>query len=174
MFKRVCRYCGETFESSSPVRTYCYKRQCEALRMLDLEVKKRQYHYKRNEVKRREWRQKIQDLWGRDGKNCWKKAEELAAKILEQEGYTNIVNLSKLSSQSPFDYFAIKDGKRYVFQITVRTHTMKPVAAKYADLFGLEYRTIFIKHDLTRYIIKAGSSPHLSLKDIDEAKEVMA
>lgn len=103
----------------------------------------------------------------------WENAEKISLKILESEGYNHPIRLNYFPT-CPFDVTAIKNGIQCVFQITMRTHCDDLKRhIKLADDLGLEHRVIYVKPDLTGYVIKkARGNDELTLKDIKEVKRI--
>lgn len=181
-----CLYCKEMFESRSPSRKSCYAKECRLLSLHDREKKMKKYRaeylktekgYKalsRLPIYKKARRARIQGYWGNNGVSIWKDAEhiDLIKTILEKEGFSNITNLNEFVKQSPFDYFAELDGNKYVFQVTVRTHSGKTKQHEMAKILGLTHLTLFIKQDLKYYIFKHGSNPSLAEQDIPNLREV--
>jgi hypothetical protein len=82
-------------------------------------------------------------------KENWQRAERIALKILEQEGYDEII---KVETNFPFDYLCKKDGRKYAVEVTtdwqreIRPHKIKLLRfANWRLLF------LFIKPDFTQY-----------------------
>lgn len=49
----------------------------------------------------------------------WKKAEEEAAQILENNGFSHIVNLNELCPSPHWDYYAEKDNEKFLIDVTI-------------------------------------------------------
>jgi len=184
--KLKCKYCGEIFESRSPNRKTCYEKECR-LRLLrdrnikiDVSRKKYAESHKGKQASarlpyyRRYRRKSLQKLWGDTGRLVWHESEsiDLIELILKNEGFSNVINLNSYFKHFVFDYYAEKNGERYVFQITTRTHTNKTKQHYLSELFGMRHLTIFIKHDLKHYVVKEGANPELAINDIKNIKEV--
>lgn len=72
-----------------------------------------------------------------------------------------------------WDLLAIKDNKRYLVQVTRRTHVddvKKHLVV--ANLLGLEYMILFVSPCLTKFIMKHPMSGYCELR-LSDLKEVM-
>ncbi len=49
----------------------------------------------------------------------WKKAEEDAAQILKNNGFSHIVNLNELCPSPHWDYYAEKDNEKFLIDVTI-------------------------------------------------------
>lgn len=184
--KVKCSYCGVIFESRSPNRKSCDEKECrlKALheRTSALNIYRKKYAnsdkgkiaFKNLPSKRKKRRRELGREWGTNGRLIWKDAEniDLVKTILEKEGFINIKNLNEYHLNFPFDYYAEQGIQKFVFQITVRTHSKKTKQVSLAKLFGMEHLTLFIKQDLKYYILKSGSTPEIGEQDIENLKEV--
>jgi hypothetical protein len=91
---------------------------------------------------------------------------------LKLEGYDNVEHWSSTSGRFPFDFSATKDGKEYVFQVTMNTSGRKKVAHKFAIRHILHHKVLYISIETNRYKIKDipnGGCVDLSIKDVDNA-----
>lgn len=134
-------------------------------------------------MRRKERRRFIQEAWGRVGgeKGTWRNlrwvdAEKIAVKVLEANGFHDVKRLDYFI-HSPFDIVATyRDGIRYAFQVTMRTHqdTHKKHIRLANDL-GLEWYVFYINPALTKYIIKSAIESgveELNLTDMEHLTEV--
>lgn len=168
--EKTCPYCHEKFKltGSRHNKVVCNKKSCRLAYMRDRQQKMVLYRerYSKTErgvisnsnlgKRRRSRRRYISSVWGNNGRKIWKKSEryKLVSSILRREGFSKIINLNNLYPASPFDYTAEKDNKKYVFQVTVRTHSTKSRQGKLAQLLDLRFLTLFITQDLQYYITR--------------------
>ena len=101
-----------------------------------------------------------------------RKSEIYAKRYLESVGFTNVVDLNAIESQSYFDLKAEKEGRVYVFQVTTNMTPDRQSRAKrrktYAEALGLTYRVVFVKPDMTQCLIREHPARSLGLKDFLE------
>lgn len=50
---------------------------------------------------------------------AWRKAEEEAAQVLKDNGFSHIVDLNKICPSPYWDYYAEKDGKKCLIDVTI-------------------------------------------------------
>jgi len=184
--QRYCKKCAPpTFDKAAynrfwtklnPERARAFKSRCYREKIKDPKYIPRQNRF------RRERREKIQKMWGIVGglkgtwvNRHWENAEEISLRILESEGYNHPIRLNYFPT-CPFDVTAAKNGIQYVFQITMRTHCDDLKRhIKLADDLGLKYQVVYIKPDLTGYVIKDTKKrgvDELTLEDIKEVKRI--
>jgi len=133
----------------------------------------------------RETRRKIAEIW-RDGltgewlqKHCneiGKKAEEIAIRILEKEGFADILHLSK--GRLPFDFLVKKDNTVYAVYVTTSHYKhrsqSKVDSDKIVDWAGWKRLCLFINPTFKWYVIKElkGSQLFLSHRDLKNKKNI--
>lgn len=125
------------------------------------EIERKSTYYYRNREKVLAKRRRIYLVWSgkiRDPKKdfTWLKAEEYAERIaLPKLGFTNIQNLNQKFSKFPFDFYAEKDGEKFLIDVT--TAPMKNVNDGLDTLWkvlGLKRLVLFVKPDFCRIFLK--------------------
>ena len=82
-------------------------------------------------------------------------AEAIAPLILEREDFSDVKLLTTEFQYSPFDIIAKKrNASLCVFQVTTRTHTEIKRHLSYAKIFYLDFDILYVRPDLTGYILK--------------------
>lgn len=180
-YRLKCGICGIDFIGRAPSTKYCDtccpvdRRDAKAygswynstFRDVQTSIKKNQYHnltdtgkrahQRSNNKSRKIRRNRIRKEWGYLGSvsmESYRPSEEYARRVLKYEGYSNIIDLNDIFIQSNFDIVADANGKKIAFQVTCNTHINHITKHKrLAKAFGLEYKIIYVKPDLSGYII---------------------
>jgi len=63
----------------------------------------------------------------------WEKAEREAEKVLKKNGFSHLVNLNKISPSSYWDYYAERNQKKWLIDVTVN---------KQKDILSKVYHTV--------------------------------
>jgi len=50
---------------------------------------------------------------------AWKKAEKEAVKVLEEEGFSHIVNLNEICPSPYWDYYAERNNEKFLIDVTI-------------------------------------------------------
>ncbi len=86
----------------------------------------------------------------------WLKAEEYAERVsLPKLGFKNILNLNKQFSKFPFDFYAEKNGEKFLIDVT--TAPMKKVRNGLDELWkmlSLRRLILFVKPDFSTVVLK--------------------
>ena len=175
---KVCAICGSKFVPLSGNQKYCKRCVPTSSKNKALHLRYLKKHFsERYREKRRQKRRYIQNVWGYVGgakgtwvNQKWQKAEKYAVEALKHEGFKNVKRLSYFK-QCPFDVKAEKNGEIYVFQVTMRTHIddIKRHKQLAKDL-GVKFKVIYVKPDLSGYLIKDRGMQELCLRDLKEVK----
>jgi hypothetical protein len=119
----------------------------------------------------------VRHIWSRgvNGRFSWLQAEDIALQILSLEGFENIILLKQFKGNFYFDIKAVRkqDNKICVFQVTTRTHTEVKRRLSYAKIFYLDFYILYVRPDLTGYILKYAEGPGsqaLSCTDMQKIK----
>lgn len=120
--------------------------------------------------RRRERRQRISEMWGRNGRQDWFSAQSVCIDVLCKEGFTGVKLLTDYFGQSPFDICGFSDDAMHVFQITTRTHTDKRKQHRLARDLRLIHKVIFVSMKLGVYVIKDFSPGGLAELREEEVK----
>lgn len=147
------------------------KKFCSKKCSRDNDVRKLRVNLPVRRAARRERRQRISEMWGRDGNHSWFEAQNAAVDILLREGYEHVRLLCDYFTQSPFDICGDKTYGMHVFQITTRTHTAKRKQHRLAKDLRLFHKVIFVSMKLGAYIIKDFSPSGLA--EITREEEVI-
>ena len=166
--EKNCVCCNELYLPTITKQKYC--KYC-----LKFNRHKLPYTIKANE-KRRNQRTKIQDFWGRNGRIVWKESEKIALKLLDKEGFSNIILLTDIYPQGFFDIKANDMLDNIcLFQVTTRTHTSIKKARTFANILGINnFYILFIKTDLTAYILRKVhmDCDYYSIDNLNEVKMI--
>lgn len=110
----------------------------------------RNYHRKASQL----WRGKQEKSDLLKNKEKGREGEKLAYAWLIQQGYENIVHLSKLWGPFPFDFLAEKNGKKLLIDATIDiVKKIKPIKTELAKSLGFESFVLFVRPN--------GKSAHL-------------
>ena len=144
-------------------------------------------NWRRNHIEQargldRKHREKIISKWRGTTTNnglkssIWKRAEQLTSDILRREGFEDILHFSKMGLHGHIDFFAKHDG---ICAIEVTTGTDKPInryAKELVNYLGLQQYVLFIKPDLSGYVLKrippSIRRPKLTLNEVEHPTQL--
>jgi hypothetical protein len=130
------------------------------------------YHRNKNAIIRYKWSR------GVNGRETWRQAEEeVSIQVLLSEGFIEVMSLKPFKHNFYFDIRAINNITRRVcvFQVTTRTHTDIKQRLSYATTLNLEFFVLYVRPDLTGYVLKNARAPGahaLYLSDLKKIKTI--
>ena len=200
---KTCQLCGKSFVPASGPQKYCkecapktsdkqgyrnfyrftFPERVKKSKISSIKrLSKNPDWVRQKKMLRRKRRAEIQERWGKVGglkgtwvNRSWEQSEKLAVEILKNEGFKNAKRLDYFPTCS-FDVRAEKQDKICVFQVTSRTHIGdKKRHAQLAKDLGLDYLILYIKPDLTGYILKrtdisGAGADEICTKDLEAIK----
>jgi len=166
--QKICDDCSLPYPTDSPEYTRWWRqtfpekaKEGKQSWWNSLSDEKKRYYKERGNERRKERRRRIQETWGflgGKGEKFYRPTEDYAIKVLKREGYEGVKNLNYFK-QNLFDVKGIKNSQIYVFQVTTRTHVDD--AKRHRQLagdLGLVYKILFVKPDLSGYILTEKTS----------------
>lgn len=184
--QKYCKNCAPTTADRTKYSNFWRLTFPEKSRKMKLESFRRlsknpEWVREKNRLRRKR-RAEIQERWGRVGglkgtwlNRSWEQSEKAALDILKNEGFDNPRRLDYFPI-CQFDARAEKQNKIYVFQVTSRTHVEdKNRHIRLAKDLGLEYTILYIKPDLTGYILKNGEASgadEICVQDLEAIKRL--
>jgi hypothetical protein len=104
-------------------------------------------------------------------------AEELAEQMLPKLGFGNIVHVSKYHAYIPMDFYAEKDGKKCIIEVTTVNSKCLQHSNMLAELFNARLFVLCIKPDFSTYLLReipyGKSSTYINVKDMKKMENLL-
>jgi hypothetical protein len=144
-------------------------RNSERLRRYDRERNKSPHRRQKDKERHME----LQTMWNNhfNGKESWKKAEQLAVRILQNEGFSRI---ERTNFYFPFDYWAKLAELPVAVEVTCSyKRAKKGITKRFLSFSGWRYFVLFIRPDLEKYVLKEIPQNQTVIRAISSQKDML-